>query len=201
MGQEDAWVCTLIGIISVIEGHRARDWAGHGARGPPVGDRHERAAGARIGRLLLAAARISGLACCGPGVRAISAAAEWHGRVPGHPGRPGQGAARGGLPGSSMVEGTGSSYPSANPCLVLQRILLERVLQCGNHVAAELRGYRPDLVADHLGKSGGQGGRVGADACLEHHQPARCRALERVVHPDHRAFGHGGMGRESRATP
>src|SRR5262249_57938392 len=64
--------------------------------------------------------------------------------------------------------------------------------QPGDHVDPAQRGDRADLVADQPYELGGQDGSVGADARLEHDEPAWYLALELVVHPDHRALGHGG---------
>ncbi len=95
-----------------------------------------------------------------------------------------------------MVEGMGSSWPSAMPRMVLRSIFAGTGLgKSGDHVDPAERGNRADLVADQLDKLGGQSGWVGADAGLEHDEPAWYLALELVVHPDHRAFGDGGVAR------
>src|SRR6202050_1371412 len=65
--------------------------------------------------------------------------------------------------------------------------------QAGDHVHPAERRDRADPVPDQLHQLRGQHTGLGADARLEHHEPARYLALELVVHPDDRALGHRRM--------
>ena len=77
-------------------------------------------------------------------------------------------------PGSSTVEGIGSSCPSAMPRMVLRRILPERVLGSAGHDRDVLeRGDGADPVAHELHSSAASSSVVAVDAGLQHHEAAR----------------------------
>ena len=83
-----------------------------------------------------------------------------------------------------MVDGTGSSWPSAIPRMVLRRILPEpRLGQRADHVDPADSSDRADLVADELDELCGQDGRVCLDASLQDDETARYLALLLVVPP------------------
>src|SRR6266567_2331349 len=93
---------------------------------------------------------------------------------PAQPSRRRMGRSASSAAGSSIVDGTASSAPSAMPRMVFRRIL-------------------PDLVADQLDEFGAQRVGVGVAARFEHNESAGDLAFEWVMDADDGAFGNGGM--------
>ena len=95
------------------------------------------------------------------------------------------------MAGSSMVAGIFQSSPSAILTIVPRRILPERVFGSRSTTQRALEGrHRADPVAHQPDAFRDDLCRVAVAAPVQAQEPQRHLALQRVRHPDHRAFGH-----------